>query len=128
MAGIYRKFGNVRYPVPDVLTAIEKIVGPDFHWEFDHDTKTFDVWEHPEGKLPPSWEEVEEELLKEVKIYNYYLYERTREKEYPEMKEQLDMLYHDIENQNLSNGEWITKMREVRNNIPKPDEPQPENY
>jgi len=124
--GIWRKFGNVTYPVPDVLTAVDVLVGPGIHWEFNHDTKEFDVWNDTEGRLPPTWEEVEKEIVKEVVAYNYFAYERDREKTYPDVKDQLDMLYHDIKNGNLDNGDWIKSIESVKESIPKPDAPQPE--
>jgi hypothetical protein len=47
---------------------------------------TFVGWEDDEGREPPTWEEIQEEIKREVDIYNYYLYERNREKEYPDSK------------------------------------------
>ena len=35
---------------------------------------------------------LEEEIIREVEIYNYFLYERNREEQYPEIKDQLE--YH----------------------------------
>ena len=57
------------------------------------------------------------------KIYNYYLYERNREKQYPKIKDQLDMLYHDLKSGNLNNGTWITAIDAVKENNPKPEGP-----
>ena len=128
MAAIYRKFGDVRYPCPDILTAVDVLVEPGIHWEFDHNDKEFVVWNDPKGRQPPSWEEIEQEIIKEVKIYNYYKYERDREESYPEIKEQLDLLFHDIKNGNLENGEWIKSIEAVKEAIPKPDSPPPANY
>ena len=36
------------------------------------------------------------------------------------------MLYHDIESGNLSDGLWISVIKEVKNKNPKPETPQPE--
>ena len=71
-------------------------------------------------------EEIEAEIIREVDIYNYYLYERNREQEYPSLKDQLDMLYHDIKEDNLNNGKWFNAITAVKNSIPKPEEPEPE--
>ena len=65
-------------------------------------------------------------MSREVDIYNYYLYERNREKEFPDLKDQLDMLYHDIKSGNLNNGKWITAIDAVKEKFPKPSEPEPD--
>ena len=80
---------------------------------------TFDAWEDDEGRQPPDWKEVEAEIIREVKIYNYYLYERNRQQQYPEIKDQLDMLYHDLKSGNLNNGTWIAAIDAVKENNPK---------
>ena len=36
------------------------------------------------------------------------------------MVDQLDMLFHDIENGNLENGSWVQHIRKVKNKFPKP--------
>ena len=43
--------------------------------EFD-----FETWDR-DSELPTK-DEIEAEIIREVDIYNYYLYERNREKEY----------------------------------------------
>ena len=53
------------------------------------------------------------------------VYERNREKQYPEIKDQLDMLYHDLKSGNLNNGTWITAIDAVKENNPKPEGPEP---
>ena len=78
-------------------------------------------WECPDGSEPPSWDEVETEIKREVEIYNYYLYERQREKLYPDWKTQMDMLYHDIKNKNLENGSWIQSIDNIKSTYPKPE-------
>ena len=64
---------------------------------------------------------VETEIKREVEIYNYYLYERQREKLYPDWKTQMDMLYHDIKNKNLENGSWIQSIDKIKSRYPKPE-------
>lgn len=44
-----------------------------------------------------------------------------REKAYPDIKDQLDMLFHDIESGNLESGDWITAIRKVKADNPKPE-------
>ena len=93
-----RKINGVEYPVPGIDTAI-RILRPNARWELQN--RNFAIWECDDGTEPPSWDEIIVEMQREVEIYNYYLYEREREKLYPDWKTQMDMLYHDIKNKNL---------------------------
>ena len=115
----FRYFHDIKYPVPGVDTALE-ILRPGCKWSL-HNTH-FDGWldDTGEGREPPTWEEIQEEIKREYEIYNYYEYERQREKEYHSMVDQLDMLFHDIENGNLENGSWVQHIRKVKNKFPKP--------
>ena len=50
-------------------------------------------------------------------------YKWDRETAYPELKEQLDKLYHDINNGTLDEtGEFFTALKTVKDNNPKPSE------
>ena len=50
-------------------------------------------------------------------------YKYARETAYPELKEQLDKLYHDIDNGTLDEtGEFFTALKEVKDDNPKPGE------
>lgn len=118
----YRKFNGIEYPVPGVDTAIQTLCPGA---RYDLSCNKFVGWEDDEGREPPSWKDVEAEIVRQVKIYNYYLYERNREKQYPEVKDQLDMLYHDLKSGNLNNGTWITAIDAVKKNNPKPEGPEP---
>lgn len=113
-----RKINGVEYPVPGIDTAI-RILRPNAKYEL-YNTEFVD-WECPDGSEPPSWDEVETEIKREVEIYNYYLYERQREKLYPDWKTQMDMLYHDIKNKNLENGSWIHSIDKIKSTYPKPE-------
>lgn len=48
-------------------------------------------------------------------------YDYSRKYEYPTIQDQLDMLYHDIKNNNLNNGEWINAIEKIKQNYPKPE-------
>jgi len=39
---------------------------------------------------------------------------------YPAIEHQLDLLYHDIKNGNLADGNWINAIESVKNKFPKP--------
>lgn len=118
----YRKFKGIQYPVPGVDTAIN-ILRPGARWDLSN--SNFIGWEDDEGREPPTMEEIEKEIDREIEIYEYYEYERVREKEYPHIKDQLDMLYHDIKAGNLNNGNWITAIDAVKEKNPKPKGPEP---
>ena len=50
-------------------------------------------------------------------------YKYARENAYPELKEQLDKLYHDINNGTLDDtGEFFTALKTVKDDNPKPSE------
>ena len=117
-----RKFNGIEYPIPGVDTAIQ-ILRPGARYDLNN--TTFDAWEDDEGRQPPDWKDVEAEIVREVRIYNYYLYERNRQQQYPEIKDQLDMLYHDLKSGNLNNGTWIAAIDAVKENNPKPEGPEP---
>ena len=113
-----RKFNDIEYPVPGIDTAI-KTLRP--HARYALANMTFTAWEDDTGTTPPTKDEILKEVEREVEIYNYYLYERDREKAFPKMVDQLDMLYHDIKNGNLENGSWVQTIDEIKNKYPKPD-------
>jgi len=122
----FRKFNNIEYPVPGVDTALD-VLRPRAKYDISfrsgiHITE----WEDEENRLPPTSEEIGQEMLRQHKIYDYYEYERLREKDFPEIKDQLDLLYHDIKNGNLNNGEWIKSIEKVKMDHPKPTTPLPE--
>ena len=118
----FRRFwtldGVVDYPVPGVDTAI-RTLRP--HGRYELSNKEFVGWKDKTGLEPPTWDEINAEIAREVEIYNYYLYERNREQEFPDWKDQLDMLYHDIKSGNLNNGKWITAIDAVKERHPKPE-------
>ena len=118
----FKKFGDVEYPIPGINTAME-VLRPGARWSATD--SSLDGYEDDEGREPPTWQEIEQEILKEVNIYNYYLYERQREEHYPDVKFQLDMLYHDIKNGKLENGLWMKSIEEVKEKYPKPTTPPP---
>ena len=121
----FRKFNNIEYPVPGLDTAIQYLrPGCKYDLSAENGIYSFLEWQH--DSKPPTKEEIQAELLREVGVYEYYVYERNREKQYPDLKEQLDMLYHDIMEDNLNNGKWIQTITAIKESNPKPDKPEPE--
>ena len=120
----FRKFKNIKYPVPGVDTAIE-VLRPGARYDLTCSGGIFiNEWQDEEG--PPTSEEIGEEILREKEIYDYYEYERNRETKYPSVKDQLDALYHDLKSGNLNNGEWIKSIEKIKDDNPKPDTDPPE--
>ena len=117
-----RKFHDIEYPVPGADTAI-KMLRPKarFAYSLGNGEYSFDVWKCEDGSEPPTSLEIKAEILREIEIYEYYTYEREREKSYPSMIDQLDMLYHDIKNGNIDNGSWIQSIDAIKEKYPKPD-------
>jgi hypothetical protein len=107
---------NIR--LPGIDTTI-KYLRPDAKWELCN--QTFTIWECPNGSDPPSWEEIEIQMQKDVETYNYYLYARNREVEYGDWKEQLNLLYDDIKSGNIGNGKWVQMIESVKEKHPKPE-------
>ena len=90
----FRKFKNIEYPVPGVDTAIE-VLRPGARYDISCSGGIFiNEWQDDEGREPPTSEEIGAEILREKKIYDHYEYERNREKQYPNVKDLLDALYH----------------------------------
>ena len=46
-------------------------------------------------------------------------FQKLRLRLYPDVKDQLDMLYHDIKNGNLENGTWVKAIEDVKNEVKK---------
>ena len=78
-------------------------------------------------------EEYEAKILEWATNKNYYdldaeanSYKWDREASYPEIKEQLDKLYHDIDGgllgEDAKTGSWYLAIKEVKDDNPKPSE------
>jgi len=69
---------------------------------------------------PYTWSEVSAEKALLQTEYDNNEYQRDRANEYPELKEQLDKLYHDISNGTLDNtGDFYTAIQAVKDKYPK---------
>ena len=98
----FKKFGDVEYPIPGINTAMQ-VLRPGARWSATD--SSLDGYEDDEGREPPTFEELEEEIRREFYIFNDYEYER----------------YHDIKNNNLTEGSWIKTIESVKNKYPKPE-------
>jgi hypothetical protein len=83
---------------------------------------TFVEWNDPEGRQPPTGEEITAEVKREEEIWWKYEYERKRGKLYPTIEHQLDLLFHDIEDGKLDKtGSFYNVIKKVKDKYPKPN-------
>ena len=74
-----------------------------------------------EGQTPPSDEEIDTEFKKLQSDYDALQYQRDRQ--YPQLGEQLDMLFHDMTaGKGTKDGEWYKAIAKVKTDNPKPTE------
>ena len=78
-------------------------------------------WVH--SQEPPTGEEIIEEVKRQEKIWLKYEYERNRQKRYPDIEHQLDLLFHDIEEGNLDKtGSFYSVIKAIKEEFPKPQD------
>jgi len=71
----------------------------------------------------PTWEDIEAKAQELLDNYLAKEYQRDRKSEYPLIREQLDKLFHDIENGTLdTTGEFYNAIKAVKDNNPQPEE------
>jgi len=100
------------------MSKIAKVIG----WKFNHQAgmRTEDgvIVKFPGGV--PSQDDIDIW----VSEYDAYIlankYRSERKKDYPDYGDQLDMLYHDIMNDTLGDGEWVKTIKGVKEKYPKP--------
>ena len=100
------------YP-PHKFDAVKAILGPDVTVGWD---KTNDVWMLPNGEVLPSEADINAKLAELTTEYEAKKYQQDRE--YPEIKDQLDMLYWDKVN---STDNWQDAIAKVKSDNPKPE-------
>mgnify|MGYP003352855056 CR=1 FL=1 len=94
-------------------------IRPGAQWTLDGDSYEGLNW-LDENQTKPTKKELEDEINRLSLQYKNDEYQRQRLSDYPQIKDQLDMLYHDIKNGNLENGEWIKNIELVKAKYPKP--------
>lgn len=85
-------------------------MGKKFIWSADNPEVLSDLTDEEQAEI--------DALVAAKNVQPAYFYARIQA--YPSIGDQLDMLFHDIESDNLSNGDWIKAIREVKANHPKP--------
>ena len=77
-------------------------------------------WWDPNGLKPPSKEEIDKEFAYQERLAKYYQYAYDRCRHYPDGFEQLDMLWHAInQGVELKDSEWFKTIKEVKEKFPK---------
>ena len=73
-----------------------------------------------DGQTPPTEEEIKTEKTRLQAEYEANQYQRDRQ--YPELGEQLDMLFHDMTvGKGTKDGEWYKAVAKVKSDNPKPE-------
>jgi len=81
-----------------------------------------DVLEWLDSKqTEPTQSQIDAEIARLQGVYDGNAYQRTRAEAYPELKEQLDLLYHDMAaNKGDKTGEWFKAVKAVKDATAKP--------
>jgi len=73
-----------------------------------------------DGQTPPTEEAIEAKLKELEADYDSKKYQRDRATSYPEITEQLDLLYHDMTSgKGDKTGEWYKAVNKVKTDNPK---------
>ena len=69
----------------------------------------------------PTQSAIDAEVIRLQAIYDGNAYQRTRKPLYAEIREQLDLLYHDMAaDKGDKTGEWFKAVKKVKDDNPKP--------
>jgi hypothetical protein len=71
---------------------------------------------------PPTEDAIQTKLTSLINDWEKQEYQRTREPLYPEIREQLDLLYHDMASgKGDKTGEWYKTVKKIKDDNPKPE-------
>jgi hypothetical protein len=116
--------GTMAYGVDTAIKALRP--GSRYEVSVSGGEYTYTKWWDPNQLPPPTKKEVDKELAFQEKLAKYYQYAYSRCSEYPDGFEQLDMLWHAVDNGiNLKDSEWFKSIKEVKDKYPKPEEEPP---
>ena len=75
-----------------------------------------------DGQTPPTEKEIQAKLAELQADFDVKQYQRDRATSYPEIREQLDLLYHDMTaGKGDKTGEWYKAVNKVKTDNPKPE-------
>ncbi len=83
---------------------------------------TFTRWQDETGAAPPTKAEIDKEFAFQKSTAEYYQYAYDRCGAYPDGFEQLDLLWHAVnEGKDLKDSAWFNRIKEVKEKYPKPE-------
>jgi len=101
----------------DIITAI-KAINPNAKVSVSDESFEQITWHN--GTTVISQADIEAKQAELQTAYDNNAYQRTRASEYPELKEQLDLLYKDLVAGKVdATGEWAKKIKKVKDDNPK---------
>lgn len=105
---------NNKFPsVENALHALR----PDSLWSVEYDSQNnWKVDWHDLEQEKPTDEEIEDKILEFKKEWDNISYSLARKKEYPEIVDQLDMIYWDMIN---GTQNWVSIISEIKEKYPK---------
>jgi hypothetical protein len=105
---------------PAIDSAIRALRPGVERWDYIHNTQEFTVWEDSQGREPPTHDEIMDQLALDGKRWMYYEYLRNRDEEYGQLKDQLELIYKDIQAGTLdSTGQFATFINNIKEKHPK---------
>jgi hypothetical protein len=80
------------------------------------------AWEDPAGLPFPEWSEIMAIIEEDKKQHEALQYARDRKAAYAEFEDQLDLLWHDIQEGKFASQEslWYNSIKEIKEKYPKP--------
>jgi hypothetical protein len=111
---------NYMLCVSESIRKLRPNANPSYELACQGEQHGFTRWEDPNGSTAPSWDEVMEQYNKDQIEYASLQYTRDRMKEYPPVAEQLDMIWHSVNNGlDLKNSPWFTTIKTIKEKFPK---------
>jgi len=105
-----------------MITIVEALqsLRPNANWSLIGDTYDGLDW-IDESQTKPTEEEINNEIVRLQVESDAIQYQRDRKEQYPDIGDQLDMLWHAIDTGTLDQtSEFYTTLKEVKDNNPKP--------
>lgn len=105
--------------IEDVLVNLHS--GQWFGWSDSKNKIYANLIIHDDSKDKPTEKELTDALAKQQSDFDANAHGRKRAISYPEIKEQLDLLYHDmVAGKGDKTGEWFKAIKKVKDDTPKP--------
>jgi len=105
-----------------MITIVEALqsLRPNANWSLIGDTYDGLDW-IDESQIKPSEEEINTEIVRLQAIEDSIQYQKDRKEQYPDIRDQLDMLWHAIDSGTLDKtSDFYITLKEVKDNNPKP--------